>query len=112
MLGNTAATTTAVLATKRLSRHARNAEILLVILPLLKQLLDHLPLLVTAAELRHIARVFDHGQGVEEGSETKESRKQDVQDGSRRVGSYDYRVRDPSRLDAIPKDSPGSTLKT
>lgn len=87
MLSNTAATTSAVLATERLSRHARNTKVLLVKLPLLKQLLDHFPLLVTAAELWHIARIFNHSQSVEVSSETEESREKDVQDWGRRIGS-------------------------
>lgn len=91
MLSNTAATTAAVLATKGLSRHARNAKVLLIKLPLLKQLLDHLPLLVPAAELGHVARVFNHSQSVEVGSETEESRKQDIQNRGRRVGSCHHK---------------------
>jgi hypothetical protein len=97
MLSNTAATTATVLATERLSRHAGHAKVLLVEFPLLKQLLDHLPLLVSTAELRHIARIFDHGQSVEEGGETEENRKEDIQDRGRRIGSY-RGVRNRSRL--------------
>ena len=87
MLSNTTATTAAVLATERLSRHARDAKVLLIKFPLLKQLLDHFPLLVTAAELWHIARIFDHGQSVEVSRETEECCEQDVQNWGRRVGS-------------------------
>lgn len=111
MLGNTAAAATAVLATKGLSRHARNAKVLLVKLPLLKQLLNHLSLLVPAAELGHVARIFNHGQSVEPGSETEESRKQDIQDWSRRIGSCHHRSDVVSKWLLILKDSPGNTLK-
>jgi hypothetical protein len=111
MLGNTAATAAAVLATKRLSRHARNTKVLLVKLPLLKQLLNHLPLLVPAAELGHIARIFNHSQSVEVGRETKESGKQDIQDWGRRVGSCHHRSEMGLKLLLILKNSPGNTLK-
>ena len=88
MLSNTAATTAAVLAAERLSRHARNTKVLLVEFPLLKQLLDHFPLLVTAAELWHIARIFNHGQSVEVSREAEEGSEQDIQNWGRRICGY------------------------
>ena len=80
MLRNAASTTPTVLAPQWLPCHARDAEVLLVKLPLLEKLLDNLPLLIPTAQLRHIAWVFDHRDDVEISCQAKEDRKQNVQD--------------------------------
>jgi hypothetical protein len=87
VLCDTAAATAAVLATKGLPRHARNTEIFFIKLPQFKELLDHLSLLVSAADLRDVSRVSDHGHDVEKGRQRVEDRKQDIQDGRRRIGA-------------------------
>lgn len=81
MLCNTAAAAAAVLAAKGLSRHARNAEILFVKLPQFKELLDHFPLLVSAADLGDVSRVSDHGHNIEKGGQGVEDREKNVQNG-------------------------------
>lgn len=78
MFGNAAAASSTVLATQRLPRHTRNTEVLLVKLPEREELLHHLSLLIPAGDLGDIARVFDHGNDVEVGSEGEEHRKEDI----------------------------------
>jgi hypothetical protein len=79
MLRNATATAATVLAAERLARHARNTKVFLVKLPEFEELLDHLPLLVPAADLGHIARILNHGVDVEIGRKTIENGKQNVQ---------------------------------
>ena len=78
MLGHTALTPTAVLASERRPDHARDAEMALVVLPLADQLVDDGLLLGDAVELGHEAGVVDHGAGVEEAGEGIEDGEQKV----------------------------------
>jgi len=80
VLCDTAAATAAVLAAKGLSRHAGHTEVFFIELPQFKELLDHLSLLVSAAYLRDVSRVLNHGHDVEKGRQGEEDGEKDVQD--------------------------------
>lgn len=87
VLCDTAAATAAVLAAKGLSRHARNTKVFFVKFPQFKELLDHLSLLVSAANLRNVSRVSDPGHNIEKGGQGVEDREKNVQNGRRRICS-------------------------
>lgn len=65
MFGNTPRASSTVLASHRLANHAVNTEMFFVELPVVDKLAHRLPLLVSAAELRDIARIFGHGEYIE-----------------------------------------------
>lgn len=79
MLRNATTASTAVLASKRFSRHARNTEILLVELPQLEQLFNHLSLLVAAADLRDISGILNHRIDIEIGGQAVKDCEENVQ---------------------------------
>ena len=79
MFGDAASTAPTVPTPEWLSCHTGDAEILFVELPLLKQFLNNLSLLIPAADFWNITRVLDHGKNVEISSQAEEDREQDVQ---------------------------------
>jgi hypothetical protein len=86
MLCNAARTAFAVLASQRLANHAKYTKVLLVKLPLLKQLVYHGSLLVSTACLRNKAGVFNHRVDVEICCEAIEHREQYIQNWRRGIG--------------------------
>ena len=65
MLCNAPRAAPAMFTTQRPSNHAVYAEILLIKLPLLKQLANHCSLFIPATKFWHIPRICDHGIEVE-----------------------------------------------
>lgn len=86
MLCNAARTAFAVLASQRLANHAKYTKVLLVKLPLLKQLVYHDFLLVSTTCLRNKAGVFCHRVDVEICCEAIEHREQYIQNWRRGIG--------------------------
>lgn len=67
MFGDASRASSTVLASHGLANHAVNAEIFFVEFPVVDKLAHGFPLLVSAAELGYIARIFDHGEYIEIG---------------------------------------------
>lgn len=67
MFGDTPRASSTVLASYRLANHAVNAEMFFIEFPVVNKLAHGFPLLISAAELRYIARIFDHGEYIEIG---------------------------------------------
>lgn len=92
MFRYTAFTSPAMLATKWHPNHAIHAEILFIEFPQLEKLIHDRFLLSTTSTFRHIARVFEHADGVEICADAVGKCKQDVQDRIRSVCCWDYQT--------------------
>lgn len=62
-----------------LANHAMNAKVFFIKLPLVKQLTDDFPLLISATEFRHVPGIFHHCKRVEIGCKGVKDDKQDIQ---------------------------------
>lgn len=78
MLGDATLASAAMLAAQRCTDHTRYAKVRLVILPFLNEVVDDGLLLSDAVQFRDEPRVIDHGTGVEESSESKGYREDQV----------------------------------
>lgn len=109
MLRNTSPTAPTVLAPQRLPNQAENAEVFFVEFPLFKQLSNDRPLLIPTTKFRNIARVFDHRVKEETGRQSKENRKEHIQNWVGGVGFL--RIISKGHLVEIDGNvySPGST---
>jgi hypothetical protein len=67
MFGDTPRASSTVLTSHRLANHAVNAEMFFVEFPVVNKLAHGFPLLVSAAKLRDIAGIFDHGEYIKIG---------------------------------------------
>lgn len=83
----------AMLASKRPPDHTMRAEVLLVELSCLDQLLDNRLLLTPTAQFRDITRVFQHGSKVEVCTQTVEGAKQNVEKRVRHISPCSLSVK-------------------
>lgn len=81
MFGDTSRASPTVLASHRLANHAVDAEMFFVELPVVNKLAHGFPLLVSAAELRNIAGIFNHGEYVKISRGDCEYSKENVENG-------------------------------
>ena len=105
VLGNASPAAPAMLATQRLSNHAKNTEVFLVESPRLKKLSNHRSLLVPTAKFGHITGVLDHRVYKEEGRQSEKKRKRHVQDWIGGICFYTLIVSLWSRLKAEERSS-------
>lgn len=98
VLGNTSPAAPAMLATQRLSNHAKNTKVFLIESPRLKKLSNHRSLLVPTAKFGDITGVLDHRVYKEEGRQPEKERKRHVQDRVGGIGFYTLIISPRSRL--------------
>lgn len=88
VLGNTSPAAPAMLATQRLSNHAKNTKVFLIESPRLEKLSNHRSLLVPTAKFGDITGVLDHRVYKEEGRQSEKKRKRRVQNRIGGIGFY------------------------